>query len=251
LFSTVVELDQAYLHAQRQRDAMLATAHEQAAAITAQAECEATALREAARLSFESAQADGYQAGREEALADWYRRSAEASKDRRAIQTMLRDRLAELVVVAVEQIVRSEDSSTLFARSACEIDRIADGCAYLSVRVHPDDYAAATREFDRFALEWSERGRAIPLTVVADRKMTPGDCICESDLGIVDASLSIQLAAMRNAVARALRVDSGSLLDYVDAFAGAPSGAPGADEMPDSVVAGYVAQEELEAEAMS
>jgi len=252
-FTTVVELDQAYVQTNRQRDVMLATAREQAAAIAAQAEADAAELREAARQAFETAHAEGYQAGREEALADWYRRSAEASKDRRATQTMLRDRLAELVVVAVEQIVRSEDSSTLFARSASEIDRIADGCAYLSVRVHPDDYAAATREFDRFALEWSERGRAIPLTVMADLKMTPGDCICESDLGIVDASLSIQLSAMRSAVSRALRVDSGSLLDDSDAFAGAPSGAPSADDMPDLADAdgaAYTPSEEFEAEVM-
>jgi len=43
------------------------------------------------------------------------------------------------------------------------------------------------------------------LSVVADKRLPPGSCLCESDFGAVDASLATQLRAMRSAVSRALK----------------------------------------------
>ncbi|RKP44561.1 type III secretion system stator protein SctL [Trinickia fusca] len=203
-FATVVALDDAQDVCRREYEAILADARQRAEDITARADEEALALLEQAQEEYESAERRGYDDGKAQALADWYARVAEHGAEQRDMQTLLRERLAELVVVAVEQIVRSEDTSALFARSSAALDRIADGCSYLKVRVHPDDYEAASREFARFATEWRERGRAVPVSVMADRELGVGACICESDLGMVDASLSTQLAAMRAAVERAL-----------------------------------------------
>jgi type III secretion protein L len=74
------------------------------------------------------------------------------------------------------------------------------------VAVHPDDLDDARTAFNGLASRWRELGRPLPLTVVADRRLARGSCLCESDLGLIDASVSTQLRTMRAAISRALKV---------------------------------------------
>lgn len=203
-YTAVVALDDAGEACRVRHRAMLADAERRAQEIVARAEAEALALIEQAQEEYAGAERRGYEAGQTRAIGDWYARVTRHAAEQRDLHERLRDRLAELVVVAVEQIVRTEDTGALFARSAAALDRIAQGCSYLKVRVHPDDHDAAAREFGRFAHEMHQRGRMAQVTVVADRELAPGACLCESDLGTVDASLATQLAAIRAAVERAL-----------------------------------------------
>jgi type III secretion protein L len=203
-YASIVALEAAGAACRERHDAVLAAAQERAREIVALAEEEARALKEQAERAFSEAEQRGYEAGKTQALSEWYARVAQQASEQRAMHEMLRTRMAELVVVAVEQIVRSEDRSALFARSATVIDRIAEGCTSLKVRVHPDDYEAAAREFGRFTDEMRQRGRMAPVTVTIDGQLDRGACLCESDLGVVDASLTTQLAAIREAVQRAL-----------------------------------------------
>jgi len=204
-YASIVTLETAALACRERHDAIIAAAQDRAREIVAQAEEEAQALKDEACRERAEAEQRGYEAGKTQALSEWYARVAQQISEQRAMHDMLRERMAELVVVAVEQIVRSEDRGELFARSATAIDRIAEGCTSLKVRVHPDDYEAAAREFGRFTDEMRQRGRIAPVTVMIDRALDRGACLCESDLGVVDASLATQLAAIREAVERALK----------------------------------------------
>lgn len=204
-YASIVALEAAGKACRDRHSAIIAAAQDRAMEIVAQAEDEARAVKEEARRALAEAEQRGYEAGKTQALSEWYARVAQQTSEQRAMHDMLRERMAELVVVAVEQIVRSEDRGALFARSATAIDRIAEGCTSLKVRVHPDDYEAAAREFGRFTDEMRQRGRMAPVTVMIDRALDQGACLCESDLGVVDASLATQLAAIREAVERALK----------------------------------------------
>lgn len=202
--AATVELDAAYQTMQRDRELLLERARGEAAAIIAQAQEAAQQERAAAAQEYASAAGRGYEAGRQQALAEWYLRTAQSLAERRAVQESLRERIAALVVEAVEQIVMQENTSALFARAVTAVDRIVDGGSYLKVRVGLADYDAASQEFGRLAADWRERGKPVPLTVTVDNELGVGGCVCESDIGMIDASLSVQLDAMRAAVARAL-----------------------------------------------
>jgi type III secretion protein L len=205
----LVELDQGYLALQQQHRDVLAVAHDEAAALVAQAATKAQALRDAAQREFDSGHERGFEAGRRAALADWYRHTAQSLAQRHDMQRSLAPRVAELVVAAVEKIVAVEEPAALLARAAQAVDRIVDGGSYLRVSVHPDQQRAAEREFGRVVEHWRELGRAVPLTVSADRALAPGDCLCETDIGSIDASLAVQLDAIRAAVTGAAqRVDA-------------------------------------------
>ncbi|WP_233836488.1 type III secretion system stator protein SctL [Paraburkholderia sp. ZP32-5] len=204
-FGTLVELAEAHARARSDRDALLEAARQQAARIVADAQSDAARLREAAAQEHEAAAEQGFQEGMARGLAQWLDRLAMSGNDAHRVQLRMRERMAEIVMAAVGQIVRSENVDGLFERALSVVDRIIEGATYLRVSTHPDEHAAAQRAFDLLAARWRELGRPIPLSVVPDKRLEPGSCVCESDLGIVDASISTQLRTMQSAVSRALR----------------------------------------------
>lgn len=208
-YAAALSIDESFEAARTQCEHLLEGAREQAAAIVAQAESDAYRLLEQAQTEYAEAAGRGYEEGMRRAAEDWFARSAQAMAERKAVQMSLRERMAELVVAAVEQITRHEDRSVLFARAVSAVERLVEGADYLKVRVHPEDYEAAQREFLLASAGWNKGGRAVVLSVTADRALAPGSCLCESDLGIVDASLDVQLNAVRAAVARAVERSQG------------------------------------------
>lgn len=204
-FGALIELDDGYAQLAADRESMLRQAREEAQAIVGVAHAEARTIIEQARGEYEQAAQRGYHEGEKQALTDWLERLADAGNEQRQTQIKLRERLAEIVTVAVEQIVQVQQSEMLFERALTTIDRIVEGATYLRVAVSPVDYEKACIAFERLSARWRELGRPFPLSVIADKRLQAGSCICESDFGSIDASLATQLRSMRSAVARALK----------------------------------------------
>ncbi|RZF23573.1 HrpE/YscL family type III secretion apparatus protein [Paraburkholderia sp. UYCP14C] len=206
-FGTLMELDAAYEQLAADRDA----ARDEAAVIVAVAHAEAATIRETARAEYEHAAAHGYRDGEQRALADWVERLADVCAGQHRAQLKMRERIASIVTVAVEQIVQVQQADQLFERALSEVGRIVEGAAWLRVAVSPFDYDKACVAFERLCARWRDLGRPFPLSVVADKRLAPGSCLCESDFGAIDASLATQMRAMRLAVSRALKHSAGEL----------------------------------------
>jgi type III secretion protein L len=235
-FGALVKIDAAYAQLAADRDGSLNAAKTEAAAILAGARIEARALVAKARREYESAAERGYRAGEERALADWIGRLAEVTADQQRAQLRLRERIAGIVTVAVEQIVCVEQGSRLFERALATVERIVDGATWLRVSVSPGDHAAASVAFDALAARWRELGRAFALSMVEDARLAPGSCLCETDFGIVDASLDTQMRAMRTAVERALRHAQRDMADAAPSLEDEP---PGGDPRSGGEEEGY------------
>jgi len=111
------------------------------------------------------------------------------------------------------------------------VDRIVEGATWLRVAVSPVDYDKACIAFERLSTRWRDLGRPFPLSVVADKRLAPGSCLCESDFGAIDASLATQMRAMRLAVSRALKQSASEMGDSGEAGeVGEPDEADEADE---------------------
>ncbi|HWX12270.1 MAG TPA: type III secretion system stator protein SctL [Trinickia sp.] len=203
--AAVVEIDAGYRQMQEQCAAARDAAREQAKAIVDEAQAQANALSARAQEDYASAAQRGYDAGRQQALTDWHERSTLTNERGRTIAWRNRERLTELVALAVEQIIGATDPQALFARAAMTVERIVADGSPVHVLVHPADLAAASAAFSEVALGWREAGRAVRLQVRADPALAPGACVCDTDIGTVDASLSLQLAAMRDALSRAVQ----------------------------------------------
>ncbi|MEA3121210.1 MAG: type secretion protein, partial [Paraburkholderia sp.] len=203
--AALVDIDAGYRAMQEQCAAALEAAHEQAKAIVDEAQAQANALSARAQDEYASAAQRGYDAGRQQALADWHERSVRTNEHGRTIAWRNRERLTELVTLAVEEIIGSTDPQALFARAAMAVERIVADGSPVHILVHPADLAAASAAFNEAAQRWREAGRAVRLQVRADATLAPGACVCDTDLGAVDASLSLHLAAMQDALSRALQ----------------------------------------------
>ncbi|WP_035878802.1 type III secretion system stator protein SctL [Cupriavidus sp. amp6] len=222
-FGAMMELDAAYSQLATDRGTTLAAARDEAVAIIAAARAEVETIRAAARDEYDHAATRGYRDGEQRALADWMERLADTGTVQRLAQLKMRERIASIVTMAVEQIVQVQRADQLFERALSAVDRIVEGATWLRVAVSPFDYDKACVAFERLCARWRDLGRPFPLSVVADKRLAPGSCLCESDFGAIDASLATQIRAMRLAVARALKHSAGELsglASYVATAAG-------------------------------
>ncbi|WP_323123323.1 type III secretion system stator protein SctL [Burkholderia alba] len=204
-FGHLLSIADAYAQLDADRARVLEQARVEAAAIVAASEEQSEALLDAAGETYETAARRGYREGSNRALTEWMERLVDATDAQNRLQIRMRERLADIVASAVESIVHTMDREALFVRALSTVDWIIDNSTYLRVAVNPQDYEVACVAFDKLAEKWRDLGRLISVSIVADRQLEPGACVCETDLGSVDASLQTQLRAMRSAVARALK----------------------------------------------
>jgi hypothetical protein len=66
-----------------------------------------------------------------------------------------------------------------------------------------------------------EIGVPVPLDIKVDERLTAGGCVLESDYGVIDASLGLQIEAVKLAIGRAARaalarMDDGAALARMD-----------------------------------
>jgi flagellar biosynthesis/type III secretory pathway protein FliH len=187
----------------------VATAAIDAARIRSQAESELAAARAAVEGLRKSAHnagyAEGYEAGRQAALAESTALVASARLDAEAVRRDIRGgvvavgrRLAEKIIgkaVSLDETVLAD-----LATQAVDDARVAQGIVLL--RVHPEDIAALERQ--RPALV-SRMSAQVVLRIEADASIGRYGCVVQTPTGRVDAQLSTQLDALEKALADAAK----------------------------------------------
>ena len=166
---------------------LIAAAQAQAKAILEKAEADYQAR-------YEAGYADGIEMGRME--------NAEKMMETVLASVEFIENIENTVVSVVSQSVRKiigelddETRIRLIVHTALNNVR---GQQKVTVRVSPRDEPVVS-----VALAAMTSGSY--LTVVADTRLAPDSCILESDLGVVDASLKTQLAALEHAFASKIR----------------------------------------------
>ncbi|CAJ0687489.1 type III secretion system stator protein SctL [Ralstonia mannitolilytica] len=193
----VVELDAAWQAVAEAREAALIKARAEAEAIVAQAQSTADEmLRQAEQRAQRSAKL-GYAAGLRRALEDFHASMAARAYDDDEATRREEDRLVATVMQAVEHVVLESDRQALFARVAATLGRVLQSQARLTVRVCADEIEPARAAFAK-AVQAGTLNAAFE--VLADDRAEPGHCQCEWDHGVADASLRVQLAALRHAL---------------------------------------------------
>lgn len=99
----------------------------------------------------------------------------------------LEEELVEVVINAVRKIVRSFDQEERVREAVQSGLELVRGSHKLLVRVHPQQQMAVAAQLDAIPHRFSS------LEVVGDPHLAGDDCILESDIGIVNAGLDLQL----------------------------------------------------------
>ncbi|CAJ0778554.1 type III secretion system stator protein SctL [Ralstonia holmesii] len=219
----VVELDAAWQAVEEAREAALAQAHAQAEAIVAQAQANADELLRQAEQRAQRSAKLGYAAGQRRALEDFHASMAARAYDDDEATRREEDRLIATVMQAVEHVVLESDRQALFARVAATLGRVLQSQARLTVRVCADEIEPARAAFAK-AVQTGSLNAAFE--VLADDRAEPGHCQCEWDHGVADASLRVQLAALRQALSARRRKP----LEHADPHEGFADDDSGFDE---------------------
>jgi type III secretion protein L len=140
---------------------------------------------------------DAYRKGLAKAESEAAQRWTLAEVERLALLRSMQPALAEMVVDAVTLLARDIDREAFIARALELLQGSLRAASWARLRVHPDEVRtveASLLEFDRHT------GLGNIARVVADESLQRDGCVLESDLGTIDASLSTQLQAIRNAI---------------------------------------------------
>ena len=167
---------------------LLAAAHERADAIRAEAE---QAYAERKRQGYE----DGLTEGRMEQAEKMMETAVQAVEYIENIE----ETLVRVVASAVRKIIGDLDDRERIVRVVRAALVSVRSQQKVLIRVCPADEAAVREALA--AMITAAPGGVSCLDVAADPRMKPGDCILESELGVVDAGVETQLKAIENALA--------------------------------------------------
>lgn len=180
--------------------AAVLTAEAEAAQIRARAEEEAVALRSEAQATRAQAERAGFEAGKQEGLAQvsalLLAARAQAEHDLHSAKDaaiVLARRMAERIVGRAVEL--SPELMGEIVAEALAASRVRTGRIVL--RVHPEDLAAIEHERPRWLARVAAR---VDVRVVADPAIGRHGCVVETALGRLDARLDTQLDALERAL---------------------------------------------------
>lgn len=144
----------------------------------------------------------GLETGRQAANAEYAARLAHAEAARHVAMHHLKPVLVDVVMQAVELVVHGVDRTHLMAKALESVDMLLHQARWARLKVHPSAVEAARAAVAQRA---EAGGAALTLvSVVADKSLGEDGCLFETDVGMADGSLSVQLAALRSAVEAAV-----------------------------------------------
>jgi flagellar assembly protein FliH len=168
-----------------------------------EAESIVRAARDKAKEIVEEARQQGWRAGYDAGFAEGQEHAAQcvaeaqavleaARKERRELLKGAAPALTKVAMVAVRRLLARE-----LALQAADIERmVAELLEYvldsvrIEVRVHPNDFLAATEAYPRWRAvkfgDWE-------IAIIPDASITPGGCEIRSDAGRVDARMETKL----------------------------------------------------------
>jgi type III secretion protein L len=181
---------------------LTASAEKAARELIAAAHVEVNQMLDLTRAQAAEALQQAYRQGNLLAVTEWHEQQLIAAKSKADKALQLHEKLADVVTTAVERIVQGEGRAALFKRALKSVQSLASGLTAITLRVNAIDENDATASIADLLHTHRPHQQ---MNVVVDSSLAPGSCIFESEAGVLDASLQIQLDALRAAMSRAVR----------------------------------------------
>ncbi len=168
----------------------------EASALLEAAREKAASMEKAALEAYEEKRQEGYRDGLEEGKLEHAEKMMETIISSVEFIEGIESTLVNVVTQSIRKIIGEmgdRERIVAIVRNALNVVR---GQQKVTVRVSPADEEAVLQAMA--AMTSSASGSSF-LTVIADVRLEKDSCILESELGVVDASLSTQLKALENA----------------------------------------------------
>lgn len=154
-------------------------------------------MEEAARQAYEEQRVKGYEDGQETCRAEYAEKMLEVALQSVDYIEGLEKTIVKVVTEAVERVIGELDSNERIVRIVRTALTAVRSQQRVVVRVAPPDEKAVSEALAPMLA--SGLGSSSFLNVIMDPRLSPGSCILESELGVLDASLATQLGALERA----------------------------------------------------
>jgi type III secretion protein L len=173
----------------------------EAQAIIDAARKEAKAIIDGAQAEFDRQSAAGFEEGMAAGRMDIAERMIESVNKTVHYVSGLEKSVVEIVMKALRKILGEmpdRDRVTQVVKSALAVARTQRNVV---VRVHPSDAEHVRTRVNEITKPYPNVSF---LEVTPDARLPQGGCILESEIGVIDASLEVQLQAIENSLSRTL-----------------------------------------------
>jgi type III secretion protein L len=157
----------------------------------------AAELNETARSAYGDSVAEGYRAGKAEGAAEAARLLAEVSaKVDRYFGSIEKD-VIDLATDVIARVLGEFDAGDLVAKAARQTIAEMRRSRFIKVTVHPQAVEAVRDELEAIRAESAFQGT---IEIIADADLPRDGCVVATDIAVVDATISVQIAAIAEAI---------------------------------------------------
>lgn len=169
--------------------------------LTDEARAQADGILSGARAAFEAERRRGYEDGKQEALLDQAEKMIETVGRTVDYFANVENQMVDLVMASVRKVMDGFDDREkimIVVRNALAVVR---NQKQMTLRLHPEEIEVVRERINDILAAYPGVGY---LDLLADARLARGACILESEIGMVEASLEDQIAALRGAFQRTL-----------------------------------------------
>jgi len=163
---------------------------------------EAERILEEARGAYEAEKKRGYEEGLEEGKGDIVERMMETVGKTVDYFATVEQTLCDIVLEAVNKIVGELDDGELVLKIVRNALRLVRNQKQVTLRVAQEDLDNVRKRIQEIMGDFPGIDF---IDVTPDSRLRANGCVLESEIGVVDASLDVQLEAIRRALTRAIR----------------------------------------------
>ena len=160
---------------------------------------QARQIAEQAKEAYEQEKQRGYQDGLDESKVDQADQMLKVVSRTINYLSDVEQTLADILLSGVKKIIGEFDQEQLavsLVRNALQHVRSEK---QVSIRIPPSQYNMLKARLNDILSDYKGVGF---VDLVADQRLSTGDCIMESEIGVVDASVDVQLRALRKRFSR-------------------------------------------------
>jgi len=163
----------------------------------AEAQQQAQALLVEAEREYERQKQRGYADGINEAKMKMAERLIDTAERTVNYFAQVENQVATLVMTALRKVLGEFDDVELTLRVVRNALQVVRNQPQVTIRVAPAQELALRQRLNELLVGYNRIGM---IEVLADPRLTTGGCILETEIGVVDASVEVQLQALERAL---------------------------------------------------
>jgi type III secretion protein L len=176
--------------------------YEEASSVLEQARNEAEKILERANALYESEKERGYQDGLTEAKKKMTGQMMDIVTSSVDYFESVEEKITSIVMATTRKVIGTVDDRELITGIVRNALAMTKNQKQIILRVAPDQVDLIKARLDEITADFPARGF---IEVTADRRLTTNGCIVESEIGVVDASIDVQLEAIRKSLIKSFR----------------------------------------------